>query len=166
VRTPARVAHHPVHPMLVGIPIGLWVFSFACDLVFLVTKAPAWNVTACYALGGGIVGAAAAAFPGLMDGLYLRKSPIFRTVLLHVALNLFALLMFAMSFLSRLIQTPFSWSLALSVLGLLPLAFGGWLGGELVFVHGVGVEPQADRQHSVARPGSDGQQRRSVPRTA
>jgi uncharacterized membrane protein len=134
--------------MLVGIPIGLWVFSFVCDLIFVVTEAPAWNVTARYAIAAGIVGATAAAVPGLIDGLFLRKSPIFRTVLLHVALNLFALLMFAMSLLSRFIETPFSWSMALSALGLLPLALAGWVGGELVFVHGVGVEPPAERQQS------------------
>jgi uncharacterized membrane protein len=136
--------------MLVVFPIGLWVFSVLCDLLFVATNAPAWKTTACYALGGGIIGAAVAAFPGTIDGLFLRKSPIFRTVILHVALNLFALLAFSMSLLSRVIGVPFSWSLALSVIGLLPLAAGGWLGGELVFVHAVGVEPQSERHQSRA----------------
>jgi uncharacterized membrane protein len=134
--------------MLVVFPIGLWVFSVLCDLLFVATNAPAWNTTACYALGGGVIGAAVAAFPGMIDGLFLRKSPIFRTVILHVALNLFALLAFSMSLLSRLIEAPFSWSLALSAIGLLPLALGGWYGGELVFVHAVGVEPEAERHQA------------------
>jgi uncharacterized membrane protein len=138
--------------MLVVFPIGLWVFSLLCDLLFVATNAPAWSTTACYALGGGIIGAAVAAFPGMIDGLFLRKSPIFRTVILHVALNLLALLMFSMSLLSRLIEAPFSWSLALSAIGFLPLAVGGWFGGELVFVHAVGVEPQAERHQSQAEP--------------
>ena len=31
MRKPANVARHPIHPMLVPIPIGLWIFSLACD---------------------------------------------------------------------------------------------------------------------------------------
>ena len=33
--TPASVKGHPIHPMLVTLPIGLWVFSFVADIVFL-----------------------------------------------------------------------------------------------------------------------------------
>jgi uncharacterized membrane protein len=133
--------------MLVTIPIGLWVFSFICDLVFVVTKTPAWSTAAYFALGGGVLGATVAAVPGLVDGLFLRKSPIFRSVLLHMSLALFATLMFVMSLLSRSIEAPFSWSLMLSTVGILALAFAGWLGGELVFVQGLGVEPQAEGRH-------------------
>ena len=147
MRTPARIARHPIHPMLVTVPIGLWVFSFICDLVFVVTKTPAWNTAAYFALGGGVLGAAIAAVPGLVDGLFLRKSPIFRTVLLHMALALLATLIFGMSLLSRSIEAPFSWSLMLSTVGILALAFAGWLGGELVFVQGLGVEPHAEGRH-------------------
>src|SRR5262245_44019056 len=151
MRTPARVAGHPVHPILVTFPIALWVFSFVCDLVFLATKATMWNTTAYLALGGGIVGGTCAAVPGLVDGLFLRKTPIFRTVLTHMALNSCALLIFMMSFLSRAVQAPFSWSLALSTTGLLPLALGGWVGGKLVFVQGVGVEPRDKQADSPER---------------
>ena len=30
MRTPANIAKHPIHPMLVAIPIGLWIFSLIC----------------------------------------------------------------------------------------------------------------------------------------
>ena len=33
MRTPATIAGHPIHPMLVPIPIGLWIFSLVCDLI-------------------------------------------------------------------------------------------------------------------------------------
>jgi uncharacterized membrane protein len=35
VKTPASIAGDPIHPMLVAIPIGLWIFSLVCDLVHL-----------------------------------------------------------------------------------------------------------------------------------
>ncbi|HJR54773.1 MAG TPA: DUF2231 domain-containing protein [Gemmatimonadota bacterium] len=31
---PARVFDHPIHPLLVALPIALWVFSFVCDLIY------------------------------------------------------------------------------------------------------------------------------------
>jgi len=33
MRTPASIAKHPIHPMLVNFPIGLWFFSLICDLI-------------------------------------------------------------------------------------------------------------------------------------
>ena len=71
MRTPARIARHPIHPMLVTVPIGLWVFSFLCDLVFVFTKSREWSTTAYFALGGGVIGGTIAAVPGLVDGLFL-----------------------------------------------------------------------------------------------
>ena len=62
MRTPASIAGHPIHPMLVPIPIGLWVFSLVCDIVFTVGgKNPDWATVALFTMGGGIVGALLAA---------------------------------------------------------------------------------------------------------
>lgn len=33
MQTPASIARHPIHPMLVNFPIGLWNFSLVCDLI-------------------------------------------------------------------------------------------------------------------------------------
>jgi len=33
MRTPANIFQHPIHPMLVAFPIGLWNFSLAGDLI-------------------------------------------------------------------------------------------------------------------------------------
>ncbi len=35
MRTPASIFKHPIHPMLIVFPIGLWIFSLACDLIRL-----------------------------------------------------------------------------------------------------------------------------------
>lgn len=35
MRTPASLSRHPIHPMLVVFPIGLWILSSACDLIRL-----------------------------------------------------------------------------------------------------------------------------------
>jgi uncharacterized membrane protein len=32
--SPASIAKHPIHPMVVPFPIALWIFSFICDVVY------------------------------------------------------------------------------------------------------------------------------------
>jgi uncharacterized membrane protein len=53
MRTPAQIAGHPIHPMLVTIPIGLWIFSLVCDLIAMGSATPeTWQTTAFYAMVG------------------------------------------------------------------------------------------------------------------
>jgi len=56
-----------VHPMLVGFPIGLWVFALVCDVVHAVSGSAIWQTVATFLVAGGIVGALLAAVPGLID---------------------------------------------------------------------------------------------------
>jgi hypothetical protein len=35
MRTPASISKHPIHPMPIVFPIGLWIFSLVCDLIHL-----------------------------------------------------------------------------------------------------------------------------------
>jgi len=65
MQTPASIARHPIHPMLVPIPIGLWIFSFVCDLVYRFGgAAEPWTTIALYSMVGGIIGACSRRFPG------------------------------------------------------------------------------------------------------
>ena len=147
MRTPANIAGHPIHPMLVTIPIGLWVFSLVCDLVALRSAEPqTWNVVALYAMVGGIVGALVAALPGLVDLLSLRDAAIRKTALAHMAINLTVVALYAVNAWLRAGQeataggTPFILSLAAVAM----LAVSGWLGGKMVYLARVGVsEPAA-----------------------
>jgi uncharacterized membrane protein len=40
--TPASIAKHPIHPMLVAFPVGLLVFSLICDLIYAGVDSPTW----------------------------------------------------------------------------------------------------------------------------
>ena len=55
MHTPASIAKHPIHPMLIVFPIGLWVFSLVCDIVFRITDRTLWNDIAFYTMAGGLV---------------------------------------------------------------------------------------------------------------
>jgi uncharacterized membrane protein len=140
--TPASVARHPIHPILVALPIGLWVFSVVADLVFHLGRASTvWKDVAYYTLGGGIVGAVLAAVPGLIDFFSITDAKAGRVGIAHMVANLVALVIFGASFWLRWIDTVGFLPAAFSIAGLLALGVAGWLGGELVFVHGMGVKP-------------------------
>jgi len=142
MRTPASIAGHPIHPMLVPIAIGCWVLSFAADLICLATGvAQPWQTVAYYAMIGGIVGALAAAVPGLVDLLSLPPGPIKKTALTHMGINLAVVALFVCNaFLRNGNPRDLKLPMLLSAVAVVMLLFSGWLGGKMVFEAGVGVD--------------------------
>jgi uncharacterized membrane protein len=139
--SPASVARHPIHPMLVVFPIGLWVFSLVSDLVYAFGGAAVWNDVAFYTMAGGIVGALLAAVPGFVDYLALRGPRVRRVAVTHMAMNLVVVALFGLNlWLRTWLGVDSNLPLILSVVGVVLLGISGWLGGEMVYVHGVGVE--------------------------
>ena len=139
--TRASVHHHPIHPILIVFPLGLWIFAVLCYAIFLLSSVPVWRVVSLYAMGGGIVGGVLAAIPGTIDFLTLGKSRVQHIALTHMPSNTVALTIFVITFALIILWeghpvAPF----ILSLFGLLAVGVGGWLGGSLVYEHGVGVE--------------------------
>ena len=140
MRTPASIAGHPIHPMLVTIPIGLWIFSLVADLVhFSGSTNPAWTTVAFYCMAGGIVGALLAAVPGLIDLVSLPAGPR-GTALTHMGINLTVVALYLVNFWMRMGSPDKPGNLVwLSLVSVLLLAVSGWLGGKMVFEHGIAV---------------------------
>lgn len=153
MRTPAQIAGHPIHPMLVPIPIGLWLFSLVCDVIALRVDEPAsWAAASFYAMVGGVIGGLAAAIPGLIDLLSLRGRPIQKTALQHMGLNLVIVALFAANAWMRANGTIADGAaLGLSVVAVALLLVSGWLGGKMVYEAGVAVN--ADEVAESARTG-------------
>ncbi len=144
MKTPASIGGHPIHPMLVNFPIGLWVFSLACDLVGLFVAAPGvWFTVALYTMVGGLIGALAAAVPGFIDLLYYKGGapPVKKIALTHMTINLSVVVLYAVNIGLR-IDAPTSRivPVILSAIGVCVICVSGWLGGQMVHVYGVGVE--------------------------
>lgn len=144
--SPASIGGHPIHPMIIPFPIALWVFSLVADVVYLWRGNPVWkDWIAFYALLAGTIMAAVAAVPGLIDWLSLKEPKIVKIANWHARLNVIALLVFAGSLYLRtnsgaqLTGDSHTIPLLLSVFGVLLISISGWLGGELVFKHGVAV---------------------------
>ena len=146
MKTPASIAGHPIHPMLVPIAIGCFIFSFASDLIFYASgNSEPWNMLAYYTIIGGILGALAAAVPGLIDLLSL-PSTIRSTALKHMAINLAVVVLYVVNAWMRHsdgddLQVPTLLSLA----AILMLVVSGWLGGKMVYEAGVGVHTDTTR---------------------
>ena len=140
MRTPANIAKHPIHPMLVAIPIGLWVFSLVCDLVLAFGgTSENWAIVARYTMVGGIVGALVAAVPGFIDMLSLPAA-VKRIAILHMSVNLTVDALYVVNVYLRVRGVESSTPVWLSVIAVLLLLVSGWLGGKMVYVHGVAVE--------------------------
>ncbi len=144
METPASIARHPIHPMLITIPIGLWVFSLVSDLIVLVSTVEEvkilWFTLAYYTMAGGLFGALAAAIPGLFDFLSLTDRRIRKLAATHMTINLIVVALYAINLWLRTAMPPsFDIGMGLSLLGVALLAISGWIGGEMVHVHRVGV---------------------------
>ena len=149
--SPASIAGHPIHPMLIPFPLALWFFSFVADLVYLWRGNVVWrDWIAFYALLAGIIGALAAAVFGIVDWLAIKDRAVKRVADWHARLNVIALLIFAASFYLRttsglrMLGGSHTIPFLLSLLGVILITISGYLGGELVFRHGVAVNPQYD----------------------
>ena len=157
--SPASIGKHPIHPMLVAFPIGLWVFALVCDIVRLFGGAPVWSSVALYAIGGGIAGALLAAIPGFIDYLSIDEAEMKRIATTHLLLGLGSVLIFGLNLWLRFrLEEGSKIPFLLSLLGVIVIGFGGWLGGEMVYVKGMAVEAVEElakkekKQEAASRP--------------
>jgi len=144
MRTRAQIYRHPLHPMLIVFPIALWIFSFICDLIALGSvNAVFWTDMAFYTMAGGIIGALGAAVPGFIDYLGLDNRQVKRIATTHMTLNLVIVVLYVFNLGLRMSQPANGKpvGILISAVALVLLAISGWLGGSLVYEHGVGVEP-------------------------
>ena len=143
----ASVAKHPIHPMLVVFPLGLWITALAFDIVEAATGNPMWRTLAFWNIVAGIIGALVAAIPGLVD-YFTLDGRVGRLATWHMVVNLGAVALFVVNAFVRVrVDAASAWPLTLSAVGIIVLIVGGWLGGELVYVERMGVEePSAARE--------------------
>jgi uncharacterized membrane protein len=143
--TPARVLDHPLHPMLIPFPIGLWVFSLVADIVYRVNGDPLWLGIAYWTMVGGTVGGLVAAVPGLIDYLSLRDRQAIRIATIHMTLNLVIVGLFIANLVLRTRgYPPTALPLVLSVIAVALLLVSGWFGWELIYRQGVALSPEIE----------------------
>jgi uncharacterized membrane protein len=138
----AKIAGHPLHPLLVPLPIGLFVAVLLCDLAYWHSATAFWFAASEWALGAGIVTALIAALAGFIDFLGDRQIRDIGIAWFHFLGNLLAVIVQVGNWFYRYNTGPdavLMTGLILSLVAVLIFIVTGWLGGEMVFKKRVGV---------------------------
>ena len=103
MKSKAVIANHPIHPMLVPIPIGAFFIALIGDMLHtLRPEDPFWYELSFTCIGIGLIFALTAAVFGAIDYLGVKMSSrAFRLATWHAVLNLCLALAYAASFLLR-----------------------------------------------------------------
>ncbi|MFO7655425.1 MAG: DUF2231 domain-containing protein [Candidatus Krumholzibacteriia bacterium] len=145
----AAIAGHPIHPMLIPLPLGLLTMVPFSDVVFLVSRDPFWAQASWWLLLVGGVTAVVAAGVGLMDFVGIRAVREHRHGWFHMLGNVLAVAVTLANLLVRdgpRAETAGAVGVILSFATLGILVFSGWSGGELVYRHRIGVLDHASAQ--------------------
>jgi nitrite reductase/ring-hydroxylating ferredoxin subunit/uncharacterized membrane protein len=128
---------HPVHPVLVSIPIGAWTVAIVFDVVDALRGTSVFSAAADGSIVVGLCGAVVAAITGLTDFQHTGKGAL-RVAFAHGILNLSAIGLYVLALVLRLegIRGP---GRAISWIGYGILALAGFLGGHLSYGLRIGV---------------------------
>jgi uncharacterized membrane protein len=146
MQSKAKALGHPVHPMLVVFPLGLFATSLGFDLVRLGGGGASFSVSAFYMIAAGIVGGLAAAVFGLVDYLAIPRGTRAKAIgAFHGLLNVAIVGLYIASWGIRYgdPERAGGGAVLLSGIAVLLALVSGWLGGELVDRLGVGVDDGA-----------------------
>jgi uncharacterized membrane protein len=153
---------HPIHPPLTDATIGAYTVAFVlaiADATGAVEKnaARAWWL----ALLVGLIASAPTATTGFSDWVSLTwGTPLWRTASAHMAAMVTATVLFGLAAIfghdgytrGDVTAGPF----VLTLLAFAALTLGGWLGGSVVYVHGMRVLDRDDeRAAAAARAGGE-----------
>lgn len=152
---------HPLHPALVHVPTGLFPAALVFDLISLsgdgnvvATRCAFWSIAI------GLVVALAAAPTGVADWWEIKRGkPAYTVGLFHAAMNVIVIVLMAISLWLRwrhgisAAQAP-GHAIALSIIGNVVLFVSGYIGGRMVFNHGIGVARMSKKKwRNIAREG-------------
>lgn len=143
IRSRAALFGHPVHPMLVHFPVAALLGVVLVDAAFLILGDPFWARAGVWLAGVGTVGGWCATVPGMID---LFMVPRIRRLVTAWCHALLAVMMLSLASLNWVMRIPDHgigmqpWAFYLSLLTAVVISGASWLGGQLVYHHGVAVD--------------------------
>jgi len=157
-----KILGHPIHPMLVVFPLGLLSTAVIFDLLFVLLATPELPVVSYWLIIAGLVGGLAAALFGFIDWLAIPGGTRAKTLgIIHGIGNLIIVVMFLVSWFLRRDNPdyiPDTLALVLGIGGVVLVLVTAWLGVELVYRLGVGVDTgsQLNAPSTITNPTSGG----------
>jgi uncharacterized membrane protein len=177
-----KVLGHPAHPILIVFPLAFYPLAAIAEVIYLVLLAFGWkpadmllnfDVGFFWRAGFllqivGLLGTLAAAVPGFVDWLNIpNDAPSKDKATFHLTTGLLVAGLTVMSVLlldwgapPANLNFPDQLGLIVGVglsifNGLILVSYQGWLGGELVYRHGIGVERTDDIDPIAITPGAE-----------
>lgn len=142
MRSRAHFKAHPIHPALIPFPFAFLSGAFLFDMLGLFLEDQSFFPTASHLTLAGIIAGLVAAIPGALD--YFSTVPPAssgkRRATIHGVLNIVALLLFTVGWLSRAGWQPVPVTMICELAGTGALFYSGWLGGMLVTRNMISVE--------------------------
>jgi uncharacterized membrane protein len=154
-----KLLGHPVHPMLIVFPLGLLSTAVVFDVLYVFLDNPDLAMFSFWALVAGLIGGLAAAIFGLLDWTKIPTGTRAKRVgAMHGIGNVVVVVLFAASLATRWSSPAYLPDTLPAILGVLGAGVSlitAWLGGELVYRLGIGVDEDAgvDATSSLARDG-------------
>jgi|SRR5690625_1708852 len=132
---------HPIHPLTVHFPVASWIIAVFADFAGLYAGVFAWKLAATMLAIGCLVALVSIA-TGLMEFSKIPDDGPVKTAWMHMGAMLSAFLFANISlflhFESMRVVPPSTWAYVFDGALFLAVGAGGWLGGHLVYGHGVG----------------------------
>lgn len=141
----AAIHGHPLHPLLVPLPIGILAACLASDLAFYATGDPFWARGSYWLLVAGLVTGLLAGLSGLIEILGVERARTMGMAWAHGLGNVLALALAAVNLFLRhgdIENAVLPTGLILSIAVVLIVLVTGWLGGEMSYRHGIGVSKE------------------------
>lgn len=141
-----KLLGHPVHQMLIVLPLGLLTGVIIFDIIHLLTGGETWALVSYWLIPAGVLSGLLAAVFGFADWTKIPSGTRAKRVgALHGIGNVVLVLLFSGSWVLRggSITDPGALAFVLSFVGGALSLFTGWTGGELVDRMGMGVDDGA-----------------------
>ncbi|HWC31130.1 MAG TPA: DUF2231 domain-containing protein [Dehalococcoidia bacterium] len=157
MRSRFSILGHPLHPILVSVPIGLFVWAFIADLVYVFSDNQTWYDIAFWSGVSGVIAALVAALPGLGDYLTIAVNSDANVIATaHMALNIAVVVLFTVAAGLAVDDGATSGSsltavVVIHAVGVGLLGIAGALGGEMVYRHHLGMIPDGSEDERAER---------------
>lgn len=141
IQSRAAIVGHPLHPMMIHFPVAALIGLVGTDLGYLLTGDPFWARAGLWLAGVGALGGWIASIAGAIDLFTVRAVRRLITGWCHAILAIMMLSLASLNWMQRLeaADAIYPWGLYVSLLTGALIAVTGFLGGQLVYEHAVGV---------------------------
>ncbi|MEJ3749735.1 DUF2231 domain-containing protein [Actinomycetes bacterium KLBMP 9797] len=158
METRLKISGHPVHPMLMTLPLGLFVCAVLFDFGAVLSGLAFLGQVGYWTIVAGLFAAVLAAGAGMIDLWDVPGGAGKRRAVMYQLVNLGMMALFVLVCMVRVetqARPPAAAAFALELLALAAGGCGAWLGATMVRRFHIGIEVDAEPEFALPYPGND-----------